>query len=59
MTTTAYGQAPQLFNYQGIARDIKGNPLSNQSLALKLSVLPTADAVSPEYEETQLVKTND
>ncbi|HMT35499.1 MAG TPA: hypothetical protein PKC41_06555, partial [Chitinophagaceae bacterium] len=59
LTTTAYGQAPQLFNYQGIARDIKGNPLSNQSLALKLSVLPTADAVSPEYEETQLVKTND
>lgn len=30
----AKGQAPQTFNYQGIARDVKGNPLSNQTLAL-------------------------
>ncbi|MBK7692620.1 MAG: hypothetical protein IPJ31_16445 [Bacteroidetes bacterium] len=54
----AKGQAPQTFNYQGIARDVKGNPLSNQTLALKLSVLPTSDATMPEYEETHLVKTN-
>jgi hypothetical protein len=26
-------QVPQLFNYQGIARDAAGNPLSNQSLS--------------------------
>lgn len=52
-------QAPQLFNYQGIARDAKGNPLSNKTMTLKLSVLPTADATEPEYEETQTVKTNE
>jgi len=34
----ALAQVPQLFNYQGIARDAKGNPLSNQKMSLKLSV---------------------
>jgi len=55
----ALAQVPQLFNYQGIARDAKGNPLSNQKMSLKLSVLPTADATVAEYEETQLVNTNE
>jgi hypothetical protein len=54
-----YAQVPQLFNYQGIARDAKGNPLSNQTMTLKLSVLPTSDASVAEYEETQTVKTNE
>ncbi|HMT35149.1 MAG TPA: hypothetical protein PKC41_04790, partial [Chitinophagaceae bacterium] len=56
---TIFAQVPQLFNYQGIARDAKGNPLSNQSMSLKLSVLPTADATIAEYEEIQTVKTNE
>jgi hypothetical protein len=55
----AQAQAPQLFNYQGIARDAKGNPLSNQTMTLKLSVLPTSDASDFEYEEIQTVKTNE
>ena len=55
----ALAQVPQLFNYQGIARDAKGNPLSNQTMTLKLSVLPTSDASVAEYEETQTVKTNE
>ncbi|MBL7765309.1 MAG: hypothetical protein JNJ58_04405, partial [Chitinophagaceae bacterium] len=54
-----YAQAPQKFNYQGIARDVQGNPLAQQQLSLKLSVLPSIDATVPEYEETQLVKTNE
>ncbi|MBL7765308.1 MAG: tail fiber domain-containing protein [Chitinophagaceae bacterium] len=52
-------QSPQLFNYQGIARDVQGNPLAQQQLSLKLTVLPTIDATVPEYEESQLVKTNE
>jgi hypothetical protein len=31
-------QAPQKFNYQGIARDTKGNPMGKQTLGIKLSV---------------------
>jgi hypothetical protein len=57
--STAWAQVPQLFNYQGIARDAHGNPLSNQTIALKLSVLQTSDATVAEYEETQVVKTNE
>ena len=59
ISTLSYGQVPQKFNYQGIARDVKGNPLANQKMSLKLSVLPTQDATVAEYEETQLVTTNE
>jgi len=55
----ARAQVPQKFNYQGIARDAKGNPMSQKTMSLKLSVLPTADATSPEYEEIQSVTTNE
>ncbi len=55
----AQSKVPQMFNYQGIARDVKGNPLSNQKMTLKLSVLPAADATAAEYEETQTVTTNE
>lgn len=55
----AEAQVPHLFNYQGIARDIKGNPLKNQALGIKLSILPSADAAAAEYEETQRVLTNE
>ncbi len=58
-SSEAKAQAPKKFNYQGIARDAKGNPMANQKLSLKLSVLPTQDATAAEYEETQLVTTNE
>ncbi len=54
-----FAQVPQLFNYQGIARDVKGNPLGNTTMSIKLSVLPTSDASVAEYEEIQTVKTNE
>ena len=52
-------QVPQKFNYQGIARDSKGNPMGKQTLGIKLSVLPTSDATTPEYEEVQTITTNE
>jgi hypothetical protein len=58
-TQLLWAQVPQKFNYQGIARDTKGNPMSGKTMRLKLSVLPTQDATVPEYEETQLVTTNE
>ena len=58
-TQLLWAQVPQKFNYQGIARDAKGNPMSGKTMRLKLSVLPTQDATVPEYEETQLVTTNE
>jgi hypothetical protein len=59
LSTATFAQVPQKFNYQGIARDQKGNPMGKQQMSLKLSVLPTADATVPEYEETQIVTTNE
>ncbi|MBL7764728.1 MAG: hypothetical protein JNJ58_01440, partial [Chitinophagaceae bacterium] len=52
-------QVPQRFNYQGIARDAQGNPISQLTLTVKLSVLPFVDATVPEYEEIQTVTTNE
>jgi chaperonin cofactor prefoldin len=52
-------QVPQKFNYQGIARDTKGNPLAKQIMSLKIIVLPTSDASEGEYEEMQSVTTNE
>ena len=46
---TLFAQVPQKFNYQGIARDTKGNPMAQQRMTLKLTVLPTADATTGEY----------
>lgn len=54
-----YAQSPQQFNYQGIARDAKGNPMSRQTMSLKLSVLPAPEASMAEYEEVQTVTTNE
>lgn len=52
-------QVPQKFNYQGIARDAKGNPMSQQRMTLKLTILPASDAIEGEYEEIQTVTTNE
>lgn len=54
-----WAQAPMQFNYQGIARDMQGNPLANKQLNIRFSVLPASDATVADYEETQLVKTNE
>lgn len=55
----AQAQVPQKFNYQGIARDAKGNPLGKQTMSIKLTVLPASDAIDGEYEEIQTVTTNE
>jgi hypothetical protein len=59
LSGSLYAQVPQKFNYQGIARDVKGNPMAQQKMSLKISVLPTSDAIAPEYEEIQTVTTNE
>ncbi|MEZ5047349.1 MAG: hypothetical protein R2831_10200 [Chitinophagaceae bacterium] len=59
LSASLFAQVPQQFNYQGIARDAKGNPLNAQTLSIKLSILPAQDATTPEYEEIQTIKTNE
>ncbi len=55
----ATAQAPQKFNYQGLARNAQGEAMANQSMALKIGLLSAADSEVPDYEEIHQVKTNE
>lgn len=58
MTVFAFAQAPQMFNYQGVARDNSGNVLANQNISLRLSIISGTPGGTTEYSETQSVTTN-
>ncbi|MCB9205546.1 MAG: tail fiber domain-containing protein [Flavobacteriales bacterium] len=51
-------QSPQMFNYQGVARDNAGNTLTNQSLTLRTSILADSPSGTIVYQETHGVNTN-
>jgi hypothetical protein len=53
-----FGQAPQAINYQGIARDLTGNPLVNQAVGLQLTIHNTTSSGPVDYQETFTVTTN-
>lgn len=53
--TFLQAQAPQKFNYQGIARNAAGEPIANQALGLKISIL---DGTTAQYVETHNATTN-
>lgn len=55
---TLFAQAPEKFNYQGIARDASGQALAGQGIKLRLSVR-TSSATGPVlYTEDHSVTTN-
>lgn len=56
---SAQAQAPQQFNYQGVARDAGGNELVNQSIGLQLSLRSGSPTGTIVYQETQNPTTND
>jgi hypothetical protein len=53
-----FAQAPQLVDYQGIARDLQGNPLVNQALGIELTIHQTSATGNIVYRETHSVSTN-
>lgn len=53
-----FAQAPQAFNYQGVARDLNGSPLSNQSISIKTSILEDSLQGGPVYSEIHQTTTN-
>ncbi|WP_205529480.1 collagen-like protein [Taibaiella koreensis] len=57
-TRGAMAQAPGKFNYQGIARNASGEPLSGQAIALRISILDGSASGTVEYSETHSVNTN-
>ncbi|MFZ5972087.1 MAG: hypothetical protein ACOYXA_10890 [Bacteroidota bacterium] len=51
-------QAPPGINYQGVARDAEGKPLSNASIAVRISILQGSETGTTEYSEVHQVTTN-
>ncbi|MFP4557696.1 MAG: hypothetical protein ACLFNU_12580, partial [Bacteroidales bacterium] len=49
-------QPPQGFNYQAIVRNAEGEPLQNQTVSLRISLLDNQE--SPYYSETHLYTTS-
>jgi len=55
---TASGQAPQMVNYQAVVRNASGNPVANQSVALRFTVHDINATGTVLYQETQTLTTN-
>jgi len=54
----ATAQVPQAINYQAIARDASGNPLTNRNISLRLTINIGINPGFPVYQETQTAITN-
>ncbi|MEK0412626.1 MAG: hypothetical protein RL070_114 [Bacteroidota bacterium] len=55
---TAYAQIPQQLNYQGIARNASGEPISTHVITVRLSIIDSAANGIVTYQETKTVSTN-
>jgi uncharacterized protein (TIGR02145 family) len=54
----SFAQAPDGFNYQGIARDNKGKELTNQNIRLRISILISTSTGTAVYTESFNLLTN-
>jgi hypothetical protein len=58
LTVHLFGQAPNLINYQGIARNSSGAALADQNIKLRLSIRSGSANGNIVYQETRALKTN-
>ena len=58
MSFSAFAQAPNLLNYQGVARNNVGNPLPNQTMKLRLSIHDLLPSGAVVYSEIRQITTN-
>lgn len=54
----ASAQAPQGINYQGVARGLDGQPLSQKEISVRISILNGSANGEIEYDEIHEIKTN-
>ena len=52
-------QAPELLNYQGVARESNGNVISDQNIRIEISILKIDPQGPVEFSEEHSTKTND
>jgi hypothetical protein len=55
---TANAQVPQTLNYQGVARNESGSPITYQNITVRISVIDSAAGGNVAYRETRRVMTN-
>lgn len=58
VSTGAFAQAPQKFNYQAIARNNAGNELQGQNIGIQISILDGSSNGTVVYQETHTKTTN-
>ena len=58
LITVVKAQAPQQLNYQGVARNASGNPITYQNITVRISVIDSAAGGQTVYHETRRVMTN-
>jgi len=58
MSIFAFGQTPQAFKYQAVARDLNGNPVINQEISAKISILAGSPEGEVLYSEIHQTTTN-
>jgi hypothetical protein len=58
LSFNSFAQAPNLLNYQGVARNSVGNPLPNQTMKLRLSVHDLLPSGAVVYSEIRQITTN-
>ena len=58
LSASVLAQAPQAFNYQGIARDGNGTPFANRNITLRIAILQGALPGTEVYQESHNAQTN-
>ncbi len=58
LVSSAMAQIPQQLNYQGIARNASGEPISTHVITVRLSIIDSATNGIVTYQETKTVTTN-
>lgn len=57
-TTALMAQSPQAVKYQAVARDLSGNPVTNQDITVKISILTGSETGPLVYSELHETSTN-
>ncbi len=57
-STLLMGQAPLGFNYQGIAREADGTPISSSEIAIRVRIIDGPQG-STQFEEEHFLTTNE
>ena len=58
LITGVKAQAPQQLNYQGIARNASGAPITYQNITVRISLIDSALGGQAVFSETRRVMTN-